>query len=413
MTLLIARKELLDHLLSLKFHVSMAAMAVLLALSGYVMYRDYQLRMENYSVLRERARPRPGEVGVMAVVEPRPLSVFAKGLDDMLTRGYTVSAFGINVHSRQTPAESLFALFAAPDLLYIVKALVALIALLFAYDAVSGEKENGTLRLVLSGAVSRGQFIAGKMLGGLAAILLPFLVVLGAVLLAIATRPGIRLGSDELARLALMTLAALLYAALFFALGVLVSAWTRRSAGALMISLFLWAALVFGIPNVSNLVAEQIRPLPSGETQELLRRQEFAKNRFLSIQSRGQDPEGTRAAFNREYDRQIEGYRGKLDATIDLSKTLARVSPAATLSYIFTDLAGTGLTEQRRLTRALIDYKSRYLETRGTPPSFEFVAAGLPETLGRGALLDLAVLAMSAAALFALAVLQCLRLDPR
>ena len=40
MTLLIARKELLDHLLSLKFHVSMAAMAVLLGLSRYVMYRD-------------------------------------------------------------------------------------------------------------------------------------------------------------------------------------------------------------------------------------------------------------------------------------------------------------------------------------------------------------------------------------
>ena len=56
-------------------------MAILLGLSGFVMYRDYQLRLENFAVMRERAKPRPGEAGLMAVVEPRPLSVFAKGLE--------------------------------------------------------------------------------------------------------------------------------------------------------------------------------------------------------------------------------------------------------------------------------------------------------------------------------------------
>ncbi|MEK7407478.1 MAG: ABC transporter permease subunit [Acidobacteriota bacterium] len=422
MTLLIARKELLDHLLSLKFHVCMAAMAVLLGLSGYVMYRDYQLRMENYSVLRERARLRPGEMGVMAVVEPRPLAVFAKGLDEMMTRGYTVTAYaGIEAHTRQTPAESLFALFSPPDLLYIVKVLLSLIALLFAYDAVSGERENGTLKLVLSASISRGQLVAGKMLGGLAAITLPFLAVLGAALLALATRPGIRLGSDEFQRLAVMVLAALLYTALFFALGVLVSAMARSSAGALMIALFLWAALVFAVPNVGNLVAEQLRPLPSAETQEMLRRQEFAKNRFLWIQSKGRDAAGGPEAFNREYDRLIEDYRNRLDGTIELSKAICRVSPAATLSYVFTDLAGTGLSEQRRLTRALMDYKSRNLPAliqqggRDAPPPavFEFAPARAAEALSGGVLLDLGVLALSCAAVFALAAFRCLRVDPR
>jgi ABC-type Na+ efflux pump permease subunit len=77
--LLIARKEILDHLLSLKFHVSLAVMAVLLALSAYVMYSDYRLRQENYAVMRERAKPRAGELdlsggGAAASfrVRPRP-----------------------------------------------------------------------------------------------------------------------------------------------------------------------------------------------------------------------------------------------------------------------------------------------------------------------------------------------------
>lgn len=189
--LLIARKELLDHLLSLKFHACMAVMAVLLGLSAFVMYRDYQLRMENFSTLKERARYRPGQSGVMAVVQPNPLSVFAKGLDEVMTRGYTVTSYtGVEPHTRQTLPDSLFALFTAPDLLYIVKVLLSLIALLFAYDAVSGERESGTLKLMLSASISRGQVVAGKMLGGLATVLLPFLTAVCAILLVLVTRPA-------------------------------------------------------------------------------------------------------------------------------------------------------------------------------------------------------------------------------
>jgi ABC-type transport system involved in multi-copper enzyme maturation permease subunit len=239
----IARKELLDHLLSLKFHVCVVAMALLLGLSGFVMYRDYQLRMENFAVMRERAKPRPGEAGLMAVVEPRPLSIFAKGLDEVMDRGYTITAYvGIEPHDRQTPAVSLFALFAPPDLLYIVKALLSLIAVLFAYDTVSGEKESGTLKLVLGSAVSRAQLVAAKMLGGLAAVMLPFVALWVGVLAALATRPEISLDGADFSRLGFMLLASLLYVAGFFALGVLVSALARSSAGALIVPRWLRAA---------------------------------------------------------------------------------------------------------------------------------------------------------------------------
>jgi ABC-type transport system involved in multi-copper enzyme maturation permease subunit len=229
--LLIARKEILDHLLSLKFHVSLAVMAVLLALSAYVMYSDYRLRQENYAVMRERAKPRAGELDLMAVVEPRPLSVFARGLDVAMTRGFDITFYsGIVPHSPQTPALSLLGLFTAPDLLYVVKALLSLITLLFAYDAFTGELENGTLKQVLSGAVSRTGFLGGKMLGGYAVIALPFLFTLGVVLAALLTRPGIILTGDDAVRLLIMAGAALVYIALFFSLGMLVSALARGSA---------------------------------------------------------------------------------------------------------------------------------------------------------------------------------------
>ncbi len=419
---IVARKEILDHLLSLKFHVCVVAMALLLGLSAFVMYRDYQVRMETYSSMRERARLRAGESGLMAVVEPRRLSVFAKGLDENLDRGYTVTAYdGIQPHEWQTPVARIFSLFAPPDLLYIVKALLSLIALLFAYDAVSGEKESGTLKMVLSGSLSRGEFAAGKLLGGLAAVLLPFFTLWVAMLIALATRPLLAFTTGDFARLGLMFLATVLYITAFFSLGVLVSAWSRTSAAALVVLLFFWAAIVFAVPSVGNLVAEQLNPPPSAETQELLRRQAFVKNTFLFIQSKAQDRGAYFAGYNSVYDRLVEDYRVQLDTTITTSKELCRLSPAATVTYLFTDLAGTGVSEQRRLGRALMDFKSRNMwalthQTERDAPAysaFEFPPMRLAEVFQRGALTDLAILAFTCAALFVGAVLAFLKVDPR
>jgi hypothetical protein len=194
---------------------------------------------------------------------------------------------------------------------------------------------------------------------------------------------------------------------------MLVSSLARSSASSLMVLLLLWATLVFAIPNAGNLIAEQISPLPSTETQEMLRRQQFAKNRFLQIQSRQDSGRGI-AAFNREYDRLIEDYRARLDAMTEISKLICRVSPAATLSYVYADLAGTGLSDQRQLTRGLLEFKNRTLQARGRGGlAFEFRPRSLAQVLAGGALVDLALLATACLAAFAAAVAAFLRTDPR
>ena len=43
---------------------------------------------------------------------------------------------------------------------------MSLMAILFSYDAVSGERERGTLRLLLTNSLSRPALIAAKWLGG-------------------------------------------------------------------------------------------------------------------------------------------------------------------------------------------------------------------------------------------------------
>lgn len=420
--LLVARKEILEHVLSLRFHVCAVMMAALLVLSVFVMFQDFRVRMENYGVLQARATPRAGEYGVMAVVRPQPLSIVARGLDEVLDRGYDITAYsGITPHDRQTPSLSLFSLFAPPDLMYLVKVLLSLLALLFAYDAISGEKERGTLRLMLSWPVSRGQVVAGKMIGGLTVVIVPFVLMVGALLLAVTLTGDVHLDTGDAVRLGLMLVAALCYISIFFALGVLVSATSSSSPRALVVLLFLWAVIVFALPNIGQLVAAQVSPLPAGDTQEALRSQAFAKNRFLAIQSHGRDPNGSAEAFNGEYDRLVEQYRVRLETLVVTSKRLCRLSPAASLTYVFTDLARTGIGDLRRLNTALMQFKTGnlrpligQLDRRAQPPPpFQFSPASLGDAWRQGLGVDLVLLAMMAAVLFAAASIAALRTDPR
>ncbi len=76
------------------------------------------------------------------------------------------------------PANPYMIIFHSIDLALVFGVVLSLLALLFAYDAVSGEREDGTLRLMLSNAVPRDVVLIGKYLGAMACLLLPLAVSL-------------------------------------------------------------------------------------------------------------------------------------------------------------------------------------------------------------------------------------------
>lgn len=215
--------------------------------------------------------------------------------------------------------------------------------------------------------------------------------------------------------------AAVLYASLFYGVGLSISAWSGTPARALVVSLLAWSTLVFALPNIGALIAEHLTPVLSAESQELAKNQAFVRNRYLSIQSDGHDPEGSLQAFNRDYDRLAESYRNSMDHLTAMSRTVCRVSPAAEVTFVFTDLAGTGLSDHRRLSRALAEFKTRNLDAltnqnskNAPPPSvFDFPMAPLAETLRRNVVFDLGALGLMAALAFVAAAYAFVRIDPR
>jgi len=420
----IVKKEIAANLLSYKFFIVILLMTLLLFTSFFVLYKDYKGRQADYELVRAK----PGEP--IAVLAPNPLSIFAKGLDDAMGRSFEVNRIGISVRAGQKSGNAVFAFFPAPDFVYVVKIVLSLVALLFGFDQVSRERENGVLRLMLSNAVSRATVLAGKWLGNFLSLAVPFVLVtlLGFALMNLD--PGIHFGASGTGRFLLLVLIALVYIGLFLSLGILVSALTRRSASTLVILLLLWTLLVFILPNLGTLVARQMVDVPSVKALSEKREQIWTREiLLLEVESRaaGGRAAGTRSqgdlaqkhfdAINSERDRLEEDYHKKFDRLVRLSKTINRLSPAAGFVYAATELAGTGIDEESRLKNEIIRYKDAVLleMQRGAKQnaafSYRYRTVGL--VLAEGGLFDLAWLTISLILFFALGFVAFVRYDVR
>ena len=78
------------------------------------------------------------------------------------------------------------------DWAFIIGYVLSLIAILFTFDAVSGERERGTLRLMLANPIPRHTVLIGKFLGALISINIPFALAVLMNLLLISTSSAVQ-----------------------------------------------------------------------------------------------------------------------------------------------------------------------------------------------------------------------------
>jgi len=334
----IIKREFQDNLFSLKFSLTLIICLVLFLTSGYLMTEDYQKRVERYSAAKslqgEKMNERP----------PIPLSVLAKGLDNSM-----------GFDQQQNP---LFSIFDTLDFMYIVKVALSLMAIFFSFGVISGEKENGTLALTMSNAVSRSKVILGKWIGNYIALIMPFLLAAIIELLVINFSGPVSTDDGAWARMVLMILISLIYISVFFGLGVLISAITHKASTSLIISLLVWVVLILAMPSTAVLASRRIVDVPSvQETQQKKDEMEYA---IYSETARKlgekliSDDEETKKLWDEAWKR-IGSERKKLDDErklklrhrVSVAKDLTRISPS--LSYVFavTTFAHTGIEDRQ------------------------------------------------------------------
>jgi len=411
----IARKEILSNLSSYKFFVVLLLTVLLTATSFFIMHRDFTQRTADFQIIR----PKPGEP--IALLPPNPMAIFAKGLEDAMTRSFEIDAIGITVRAGQSSGNIIYSFFPAPDFLYVVRVVLSLVALLFGFDQVSRERERGTLKLILGSSVSRARVLFGKWLGNLLSLAVPFLLVtlLGTAFLLLD--PNVRLSAGRLGRLVLILVLSLLYMSFFLTLGILISTLTRRSASSIVVLLFIWTLLVFVIPNLGTLLARQFVSVPSVRALSEKRRQTWTREVLLSL--KGGDWAGHMRATSDDNDRMEEDYRGKFERLVRLSRDINRVSPAAGFLDAASEIAGTGIGEESRLKREVVRYKNSIIDKvianraasnkNAEYPAFRYVPRSLAEIFAQGALFDAVWLVFFNIISFALAFWAFIRYDVR
>jgi Cu-processing system permease protein len=138
--------------------------------------------------------------------------------------------------------------------------LLPLIALLISHDAVVGEMERGTMILLLSYPVGRGQVILGKFVGHVLILAFATLIGYGAAGVALTLTGTSSLAASWYA-FATMLGSSIMLGAVFVAIGYLISSLVRDRGTAAGVSIGIWLlmVLVFDMALLGVLVVDQGR----------------------------------------------------------------------------------------------------------------------------------------------------------
>lgn len=385
----IIKKEIVHNVLSFRFVVTYALLFCLILLAMFLMTSDYRTRFQEYTaaVNKERAQldklkktEDPTQLynefqraSFTGIRQPRNLSILARGLDGVLPTEVPGAGFMRFLTSEDRLSKNmLFEIFHAPDFAYVINIIMSLLALLFVFDAICGEKEKGTLKLLLSNSVPRDTVLIGKWVGGYVSVMAPFSVaVLGGVVFIYATG-ALNSGEDGWTRLGLIFALSLIYISAFFTLGLMISTLTHRTATALLVALLVWICWILVVPNIAPVVARLVAPMPGrqvieAEKQAIDREAQllFEGIRKRKVYGDQQETERIQQETERRKNKLEEFYNDKMRTQIALSKNLARLSPSASFLFAATRLAGTGpqLSENFQKSRARFQQEHQELRS--------------------------------------------------
>ena len=271
----IAKKEFLLNLMTFKFAVGTIVCVVLTAVFMPVLVNDYQQRLKDYN---ENVATNEAELRKVKVYKnitptiyrpPNVLSVFSEGLEKRL--GYSAKIELDNVPELSAVSTGLnpyLSIYPILDVSLVFKIVMSVLALLIAYNVISGEREQGTLKLMLSGKIARYQVLLGKVLAGLMTLIVPVTIAFVIGLVILLAFPMVDLTGSDWARIGLIYLASLIFISAMYNMGLLFSCLAKRSAISLVLGLFFWIVCVIVIPNGSGYLARKIQLLEPEERLE-------------------------------------------------------------------------------------------------------------------------------------------------
>lgn len=145
-----------------------------------------------------------------------------------------------------------------------------LLGIAFGFDAVNGERAQGTLPRLLSQPIHRDDVINGKFAAGLAAIAAAILAITMLVAGVGMLRLGLVPTPAELWRLVAWLGVTVVYIGLWLAFATLCSVITPRAATSALVAIGVWLGVTLFGRLIADVVAGAIAPIGAGSIEEQL-----------------------------------------------------------------------------------------------------------------------------------------------
>ena len=217
----VAKKEFLDHVMGKKFLVILAILMIISLLAMHQGVESYNKQLDSYKERTAEIEEHP-EGMLPGWMPEKPSILFVFQMMSML--------FGI---------------------------LGAILAIAIGFNLISGEKESGSLKSLLSHPVFRDTIINGKALGGMGALGFAMLVMT-LLSIGILMMLGIMPTGDEFVRILVFMGFTLLFMFSFFAIALMCSTIAKNSTRAITYSLVIFVVVSAVMPIAGSIVGMQL-----------------------------------------------------------------------------------------------------------------------------------------------------------
>lgn len=393
----ILRRELQENFTSSTLLSAIVALTILVPLSAYIQARYYQLIVEDYA-LRQSIHRAGNNNQTIVLIRPLPqLAPFFNGAHDILPDEFRLRNDSVTTNTPRGDLTPLDWLVPNIDLSFIIGVLMTLLTILLAHDTIAGDREQGTLKLILAGPIRRRTVLAAKLTGVIlpATVILVYVVLLYTIVVTVYSGGTVDLSAANLNALIVFTLVAILVLIVTASLGVAVSASVRRSSVSLFVCASIWIVTILIWPPLGPYMSSLFKPVPTPEAaqrdmaskdKELIR-EELAEHRKTAADLKAQQV-GVESAWrqymelrrrwmerrNEEIGHLVTERKKQIRDQQIFARRISLFSPYVAFTEVLGSLCGTGLESYDEFIAAV----ERYRQQEFIPKGFDLLSHQKP-----------------------------------
>ena len=207
---------------------------------------------------------RMAHYGNFAFRKSTSLSMFEYGMQPFFGNAIFLEAHKQNsANFSEAGFSSSMMRFGEISIAMVLQILFPLLIFFIGFNAIATERENGTLKLLLSQGVSWKQILLGKTLGIASVIMILFIPIILVLLLVWMLLQNFTVSADEILKMMLFILFHFIYLLFFCVIAVLISAASKTSKNALVSLIGIWLLFTIILPRTTQSIGAYVYQAPS------------------------------------------------------------------------------------------------------------------------------------------------------